>query len=75
MNKGNFQRKINHIFQIFSHECELHILQMVYHKNSFNRAKMLPNQTKGFRLEHRSVIKFWWLKRANHMPFTEECVM
>ena len=36
---------------------------------------MVANQTVCLRLELRSVIKCLWQKNANHVKFTEECVM
>ena len=36
---------------------------------------MAANQIVCSRLEQRSVIKFWWLKIANHVNFPEESRM
>ena len=61
----------------------LHSSKIDYSKNHSNFTKMFvfklfkttANKTEYSRLEQWSVVKFWWLRSANHMKFTDECVM
>ena len=54
-------------------------LEIVYGKNHFNltKEKAIQNDSKSecSRFEQISVIKSLWLRSANHVKFTEECVM
>ena len=55
---------------------------MVNSKKDFNLviifiSRLIKNggESESSRLEQRSVIKFWWLRRAKHVKFTEGCMM
>ena len=58
-------------------------MKLVYSKNYSDLTnifvlrlfKIVANQTESSKLEHRFVIKFLWLRNANHVKFTEEYVM
>ena len=60
----------------------LHSLELVHCKDYFNQAKMFLGYSEWLKIKesasglNRSISSnFLWLRSANHVKFTEECVM
>ena len=79
---GNYLGKTKIIFfpEFFSIKCKLHCLELVHCKIYFSFAKI--NILKLFKIAANQTglnrglsSNFWWLRSANHLKFTEECVM